>query len=166
MPPPYLLYADVFINSHQCQYGMDFCPAFWDWLTAKNGSGRIFSIDRICSELKVFDDTLCVWAKERGDGFFLPFDQKATDHLPKVMGWVKQQARFKPSAVDGFGAGADMYLIAYALAHGYVIVTREVAAPASLTKVKIPDVCAGVGVQCILLWRLLRAEGAKFVIAM
>ena len=63
MPPRYLLDADVFINSHQCQYGMDFCPAFWDWLATKNREGRVFSIDRICSELEKFDDKLCEWAK-------------------------------------------------------------------------------------------------------
>lgn len=29
---PYLLDANVFIQAKRLHYGMDFCPAFWDWL--------------------------------------------------------------------------------------------------------------------------------------
>jgi len=29
----YLLDADVFIRAKNLHYGLDFCPAFWDWLT-------------------------------------------------------------------------------------------------------------------------------------
>ena len=29
---PYLLDANVFIQAKNLHYGMDFCPAFWDWL--------------------------------------------------------------------------------------------------------------------------------------
>ena len=81
------------------------------------------------------------------------------------MGWVEQQARFRRSAKDDFGSGADIYLIAYALAHGFAIVTREVSAPGSQRKVKIPDVCDGVGVGYVSLWELLRSEGTRFVVA-
>mgnify|MGYP006298525777 CR=1 FL=1 len=28
----YLLDANVFIEAKNRYYGMDFCPAFWDWL--------------------------------------------------------------------------------------------------------------------------------------
>jgi hypothetical protein len=163
MPPAYVLDANVFINSHQCQYGMDFCPAFWDWLTARNKAGRIFSIDSVRAELEECDDELCDWAKRQGDEFFLPFDQDASNQLARVMAWVEDQSRFKRSAKDLFGTGADMFLIAYALAHAHIIVTHELPAPKSKTKVKIPDVCDGLGVQYISLWALLRAEGAKFV---
>lgn len=27
----YLLDADVFIRAKNLHYGLDFCPAFWDW---------------------------------------------------------------------------------------------------------------------------------------
>jgi Domain of unknown function (DUF4411) len=32
----YLLDADVFIQAKNLHYGLDFCPAFWDWLIAVN----------------------------------------------------------------------------------------------------------------------------------
>ena len=40
----YLLDANVFISAKNLHYGFDFCPAFWDWITANNASGRIYSI--------------------------------------------------------------------------------------------------------------------------
>ena len=32
----YLLDANVFISAKNLHYGLDFCPAFWDWLVANN----------------------------------------------------------------------------------------------------------------------------------
>ena len=35
----YLLDADVFIRAKNLHYGLDFCPAFWDWLVGQNAAG-------------------------------------------------------------------------------------------------------------------------------
>ena len=34
----YLLDANVFIQAKNLHYGLDFCPAFWEWLVAKNAA--------------------------------------------------------------------------------------------------------------------------------
>jgi len=39
----YLLDSDVFIQAKNLHYGLDFCPAFWDWLISANAKGLIFS---------------------------------------------------------------------------------------------------------------------------
>ncbi len=31
----YLLDANVFMSANNRHYGLDFCPAFWDWLAHK-----------------------------------------------------------------------------------------------------------------------------------
>ena len=31
----YLLDSNVFIQAKNLHYGLDFCPAFWDWLIAR-----------------------------------------------------------------------------------------------------------------------------------
>ena len=31
----YLLDSNVFIPAKNLHYGLDFCPAFWDWLIAR-----------------------------------------------------------------------------------------------------------------------------------
>ena len=41
---PYLLDANVFIQAKRLHYGMDFCPAFWDWLIAANAKNDVFSM--------------------------------------------------------------------------------------------------------------------------
>lgn len=47
----YLLDADVFIESKKRFYGLDFCPAFWDWLIAENAAGRVASIEKVRDEI-------------------------------------------------------------------------------------------------------------------
>ena len=36
----YLLDADVFIRAKNLHYGLDFCPAFWDYLVAQAHAGK------------------------------------------------------------------------------------------------------------------------------
>ena len=54
----YLLDADVFIRAKNLHYGLDFCPAFWDWLIAQNSVGQVFSIERVGDEVQAVDDEL------------------------------------------------------------------------------------------------------------
>lgn len=44
---PYLLDANVFIQAKRLHYGMDFCPAFWDWLIAKNATRKYSALRRL-----------------------------------------------------------------------------------------------------------------------
>ncbi len=44
---PHLLDANVFIQAKKLHYGLDFCPAFWDWLMRKNATGTVFSIEKV-----------------------------------------------------------------------------------------------------------------------
>ena len=57
---------------------------------------------------------------------------------------------------------ADYYLVSYALAHKCTIVTHETP-DNSPNRIKIPDVCAGLGVARMRPYAMLKAEGAKFV---
>ena len=36
----YLLDANVFIQAKNLHYGLDFCPAFWEWLIVNNTAKR------------------------------------------------------------------------------------------------------------------------------
>ena len=62
----YLLDANVFIQAKNLHYGLDFCPAFWDWLIAHNGAGRVFSIEKVGDEIEAGADELATWAVARG----------------------------------------------------------------------------------------------------
>jgi hypothetical protein len=48
----YLLDANVFIEAKNRYYGLDFCPAFWEWLIVSNTSGLVFSIEKVADEIE------------------------------------------------------------------------------------------------------------------
>ena len=66
----YLLDANVFIQAKNLYYGLDFCPAFWDWLIVNNKAKRVFSIEKVEDELNAGADELTTWASQRGHEFF------------------------------------------------------------------------------------------------
>jgi hypothetical protein len=158
----YLLDANIFIEAKDRYYGLDFCPAFWDWLIASNLAGVVFSIEKVGDELAVGTDKLSTWAAQRGPGFFLKPDAKILPALATVSTWVSSQ-NYEQAAVSTFLQDADYYLIAHALAHGHVVVTHEIAA-ATAKRVKIPNVCIPLGIKVVSPFQMLRAEHANFVL--
>jgi hypothetical protein len=158
----YLLDADVFIRAKNLHYGLDFCPAFWEWLIEQNGADRVFSVEKVGDEVQAIEDDLSGWAESRGDGFFLPPDAKTFPSLAAVSAWAHGQ-RYEPSAVSTLLQVADYYLVAHAHAGAHVVVTHEVPA-ASTRKIKIPDACIGLGIKCMSPFEMLRRERARFVL--
>lgn len=158
----YLLDADVFIRAKNLHYGLDFCPAFWDWLIAQNGAGQVFSIEKVGDEVQAVDDELSEWASARGDGFFLEPDAAVFPALAAVSTWASGQ-HYEPAAVSTFLQVADYYLVAQARAGGHTVVTHEIPS-ASTRKIKIPDACIGLAIKCMTPYEMLRRERARFVL--
>ena len=143
----YLLDADVFIRAKNLHYGLDFCPAFWNWLVANNAAGMVFSVEKVGDEVRAVADELSEWAEARGPGFFLRPDATVFPSLAAVSTWAESQ-QYEPSAVNTFLQVADYYLVAHAHAGRYTVVTHEIPS-ASTRKIKIPDACIGLGVKCM-----------------
>ena len=158
----YLLDSDVFIQAKNLHYGLDFCPAFWDWLIASHAAGSVFSTEKVGDEIGAGADELSDWAAARGDGFFLKPDAAILPALGQVSTWATSQ-NYEPAAVNTFLQVADFYLVSHALAHGHTIVTHEIAS-VSTKKVKIPNACIGLGVKCMTPFEMLRHEQARFVL--
>jgi len=158
----YLLDADVFIRAKNLHYGLDFCPAFWNWLIRENQAGKVFSIEKVGDEIEAVQDELSEWAEARGDGFFLPPDEATLRSFPAVTAWVQGQS-YEASAISTFLQRADYYLVSQAHAGKHVVVTHEVPS-ASVYKIKIPDVCIGMRVKCMSPYEMLRHERARFVL--
>ena len=158
----YLLDANVFIQAKNLHYGLDFCPAFWEWLIVQNASGSVFSIEKVEDELDAVADELAVWASQRGPGFFLKPDSATIPVLGRVSTWAMGQG-YEPSAVNTFLQVADYYLVAQALATQQTVVTHEIPS-ASTKRIKIPNACIGLGVKVMTPYEMLRVERAKFVL--
>jgi hypothetical protein len=158
----YLIDSDVFMQAKNLHYGFDFCPAFWAWVISANGSGRLFSIEKVGDEIGAGGDELADWADHRGAGFFLKPDAALLPALAQVSAWANSQ-RYEASAVNTFLQVADYYLVGHALAHGDTVVTHEKAST-STKKLKIPDACIGLGIKCMSPFEMLRVEKARFVL--
>lgn len=158
----YLLDANIFIAAKNLHYGLDFCPAFWEWLIAENAAGRVFSIEKVEDEILALDDDLSEWAKMRGTSFFLRPDAKVFPSLSAVSTWVTSQS-YEPAAVNTFLQVADYYLVAQAHSGGHTVVTHEKPS-GSQRKVKIPEPCMGLGIKFMTPFEMLRRARARFVL--
>lgn len=155
----YLLDANVFIQAKNLHYGLDFCPAFWEWLAEKNAAGTVYSIDKVADELEAGSDELTTWMRQQNSDLFRKTDAHVMPHFVTVSTWVMGQ-NYEQTAINTFLQVADYYLIAHALADNLVVVTHEVAA-SSTKKIKIPNVCA----LCFMTpYQMLRVERARFVL--
>ena len=159
---PYLLDANVFIQAKNLHYGLDFCPAFWDWLVENNARQKVFSIEKVWDEIQAGNDELSEWADKQGPEFFLKPDSVMLSALGDVSSWATDQG-YDPAAVNTFFQVADYYLWAVAIAHKYTIVTHEIASP-STKKIKIPNACIGLGIKCVTPYEMLRRERARFIL--
>jgi hypothetical protein len=158
----YLLDANVFIQAKNLHYGFDFCPAFWDWMLEQNAAGLLMSIEKVSDELRAGGDDLADWAQERSAAFFVPPDNQVVAALSDVSRWVTSQS-YEPAAIATFLQVADYWLVGHALAHSCLVVTHEVPSE-STRKVKIPNVCVGMGLSCVTPYEMLRRERARFVL--
>lgn len=158
----YLLDANVFIQAKNLHYGLDFHPGFWEWLLAANQQQKVFSIEKVGDELAAGADELSAWAAPLGDGFFVKPEAATLPALGKVSNWVTTQ-KYEPTAINTFLQVADYYLVVQALAGGHTVVTHEIAS-SSTRKVKIPNVCIGLGIKCMTPFEMLRLERARFIV--
>ncbi len=158
----YLLDANVFIQAKNLHYGLDFCPAFWQWLLDNHAAGRVFSVDKVADEIAAGGDELTDWMRDHGNGLFVKTGAEVAAQFGKVSAWTTQQ-NCEPAAINTFLQVADYYLIAHALANGHVVVTHEVPAN-SVKRIKFPNVCVGLNLRFMTPYEMLRRERARFVL--
>lgn len=158
----YLLDANVFIQAKNLHYGLDFCPAFWDWLVDNNVAGLVFSIDKVADEIFAGGDELTTWMRSRGAPLVRPTDARVAATFSAISTWATSQ-QYEAAAISTFLQVADFYLLAHALADGHVVVTHEVPA-GTAKRIKIPNACIGLGLRFMTPYEMLRRERARFVL--
>lgn len=158
----YVLDANVFIQAKNLHYGLDFCPAFWQWLVDSNLAGKVFTIDKVADEIAAVSDELSDWMVQHGNALVRSTDARVASQFGAISRWATSQ-QYEPVAVNTFLQVADYYLIAHALAEPCVVVTHEVPSN-SQKKIKIPNACSGLGVRFMSPYEMLRSERARFVL--
>ena len=157
----WLLDTNVFVSAARREYGLDFCPAFWDWLIDANAQGRVHSLDKVLAELVPGDD-VAEWAAARPDGFFLPLMPSDAPSLAQVAAWARS-GQFTAAAATEFLGIADSQLVAVAHARKVTVVTHEVPSN-SKQRIKVPTACVALGVAYASPYEMLRREKARFVL--
>ena len=160
---PYLIDTNVLITAKNFHYGFDFCPAFWNWLVEQHALGSVLSVARVRDEIRQGNDDLSEWVATLPDGFFLAPTEESRVHLEAVSQWISTPGRYPAAQVSVFASAADFYLVAQARQSGFILVTYE-AFQKQKGKIQIPEVCAGMGVECLPPYEMLRRERAKFVL--
>ena len=163
--PRFVLDTNVFIEAARRYYAFDIAPAFWGELGRQAGTGKLLSIDRVKDELARGNDDLAQWA----NGQFHPYFASTADRdvlraYGEIMRWVDQQAQLSQQAKADFARAenADVWVVAYAMAKGCVVVTHEQYNPDIQRKIPIPNVCKAFGVPYVDTFEMLRRLGVTF----
>ncbi len=155
----YLLDANIFIQAHQTYYAFDIAPSFWEQLIHSAEQDKLISIDQIMNELKNSnkDDPLSFWATNKFKDWFMSCsDDGVYQSYSEIMEWAQNHEHFKPSAKEEFARSADSWVLAYAKACDYTIVTHEVYDSNIKKRIKIPNVCEAFDISYIDTFTMLR----------
>jgi len=162
----YLLDANIFIQAQNLHYGMDFCPAFWDFLKQEATMNRLFSTDMVYDELKVYNDEVSRWVIENRDLLFTisSEDAETQSKFSEIANFTNSHTTYKASEKGRFLDGADPWLIATASTMRLTIVTHETLVSPNSTKVKIPNVAREFEVNWINPYEMIRRLGGQFIL--
>jgi hypothetical protein len=160
----YLLDANVLIDAANRHYPFDVCPGFWAWLDSALHLGDVASVAQVRLEVMKKGDGIAEWVRTRR-AFFPDPDAATVDAMRVVAEWTMDGDRiYTMAAKQAFLGKADYILVAAGLASGAVVVTHETSQPRAPGRVKIPDVCAALGVASMTTVDMLRSEGVRLVV--
>lgn len=155
----YWLDTSVFIAGRDGPYGFDLAPQFWTVVEGMSNGGLLACPRIVYDELLDVQDDLANWARIReAAGMFRDVDAAVDQESQRVVVYVEQHYpdnQFRERFLDG----ADLWIIAHALANGGTVVTHEQRNPERSSRVKIPNVCDHFNVRCIDVYQMLREQG-------
>ncbi|MYH49207.1 MAG: DUF4411 family protein [Gammaproteobacteria bacterium] len=83
----HLIDTDVFIRANREHYGLDYCPAFWDWLGFPGQAGNVESVVAVLEEIQ-YPTELKQWARGPGRQLFRGVDTDVMAAATEVSRWV------------------------------------------------------------------------------
>lgn len=161
----FLVDTNTFIQAKDFHYGFDICSGFWRSLDVNHEKDKVFSIDRVKTELLDGNDELKDWAKDaRRESFFEPTDDiEVIEKAAEILDWLQDEDQYKVAGKADFSAKADPWLIAYASVHDLTLVTHEQLRPDIKKRVPIPNVCEAFDVGYTDVFEMLRALKTRMV---
>ncbi len=161
----YVLDTNVFIEAYRRYYAFDIAYPFWEALIELAESGIVLSVDKVLEELKKEDDRLKNWAeKQFGEHFASTDNLDVVRSYQIVINWANSQKQFLDKAKQEFmkSDNADAWIVSYAHAYGFVVITHEAHSPNIKKRIPIPNVCKALGVEYINTFEFLKRVKFEF----
>lgn len=159
MPNQFLIDTNFFLTAEAELYPNRIFPSFWEKMSEYASDGIILLHWAVLEELRKKDDVVSRWIKDvsaQSPAAIIRRPETVPQSYLEVCLWPVTCQRphgvqpYTPEAISEFReqARADAWLCAEASDRSIPLVTREKPSN-SFKKVKIPDVCAGIGVECL-----------------
>jgi hypothetical protein len=156
---PFWLDANVFVEAANRYYKFDRVPKFWSFLSSEIQEGSICCPKAVYDELMPYKDHLTTWIRTRKDkGLCVRVTDDIQRHFSSVADHVV--TKYPRHKSEEFLAGADPWIIAYALSVGGTVVTQE--STSRKRKVRIPTVCQQFSVRVFDTFQMLDWFKPKF----
>lgn len=143
----YCLDSNVLIQAWQKYYSPKYCPTYWDVLNVLGSEERIFIGKMVYDEITRTDDDLSNWLKTSN----IKVNPITTAVTQALSALYAANPNHKLLVDNKKGRSlADPWVISHAIVDNAIVVTKEEMVTASNSKkIKIPNVCQNMGVDCI-----------------
>ena len=162
--PVYLLDTNVFIEAARRYYAFDIVPAFWQALIRLADEGYVISIDRVKDETDRGKDGLATWVNDSfHEALASTKDPDVIIAYRDIIVWSQRKNQYTNAAKADFAraGNADAWIVAYAAAHGCVVVTHEELNLNVRRRIPIPNVCQAFSVGYVNTFQMLRTLGVR-----
>ncbi len=161
----YILDANVFMEASRRYYPFDFAKPFWEALVAYSQSGVLCSIDKVFNEINEGYDELKIWAEnDFHNYFFSTQDSNILQSYSALVNWAQNQSQYSQIAKNIFmrQENADAWVIAFAHANNFKIVTHEIFDSNIKKRIPIPNVCVDFNISYCDTFEMLRSLQFSF----
>lgn len=150
-PTTYSIDSSALIHAWRRAYRPKNFPSFWQHMDDLIQEDRLRASIEVLNELKKKDDDIYEWCKERKDKLIIELDEATQDAVVALM---TNYPRLVDTAKGRSGGDPFVIALAQSTAIQMTVVTEE-----NPGKTKIPDVCAGEGIEVMKIVDLIEQEG-------
>jgi predicted nucleic acid-binding protein len=156
----YCFDTNVLVQGWNHYYAPEFCHSYWDILNTFGERGIVFIPREVYNEIQRVDDGLSRWLKSSK----IPVrdtDGSVTQRMSEIFNKDKRHHLLVDDTKQR--SMADPWVIAHALQSKAVVVTKENKETNPMSKrIKIPNVCEKMGVECINDFEFIRRFNINF----
>ncbi|WKN41125.1 DUF4411 family protein [Tunicatimonas pelagia] len=156
----YCLDTNFFIEGWNKYYSPNFCSDYWDVIKDLGENGTIFVPHEVKKEIDKVDDSLKEWFVDK-DFLVKQIDANVQNCLKQLYSNNKAH-QYLANNIKGRSL-ADPWVVAHAMAEKAIVVTKEFSTSSKdQRKVKIPDVCRNMNIECIDDFEFIRRLNIRF----